>query len=494
LAEIYFDGVMSAGRYAHKKKSRKQGDGRAGARTAIMGIGAAGMVWGGATLLMHPARSPANVTTAPHSLPAPHIALIPTPVAAPRSVVAAKTTPHGDRLAAALAGAGYDTRGREDRYAPGTTASLDARRVAWFPVSDGRFNTDGAGRFMLDPVATGAAMLATDNSQPSMNAADADAFHPVAVARADVPEPSDEMLAALSSDPAAKAPATATEVRSQVADIAIPTSPALPSRDEPLPIPSAPPPQIARAVTQEEYRLASLGTASSPAAAGTPDASGASDTTLVAPAPAEVRSLPEIVPLPDLRPNRDAADAPSRAAPPAKSAGVALAYARPEPPAQRSGGGLLSRLFGNGSRTKLPNPGNGIAVYDIKAATVYLPDGERLEAHSGLGPMRDQPRYVTAKNRGPTPPNVYDLVMREQRFHGVEAVRLLPADGENKYGRVGLLAHTYMYRGGGGFAQSNGCVVFKDYHKFLAAFKAGKIKRMIVVPSIDQLPSYMASL
>src|SRR6185312_7040050 len=45
----------------------------------------------------------------------------------------------------------------------------------------------------------------------------------------------------------------------------------------------------------------------------------------------------------------------------------------------------------------------GTAIYDITAQTVYLPNGEKLEAHSGLGSMMDDPRHVTQKNRGPTP-------------------------------------------------------------------------------------------
>jgi hypothetical protein len=94
--------------------------------------------------------------------------------------------------------------------------------------------------------------------------------------------------------------------------------------------------------------------------------------------------------------------------------------------------------------------------------------------------MVDQPRFVNRKNVGPTPPDTYDLTLRESRFHGVEAIRLTPANGSNKYGRDGLLAHTYMLRGGR--AESNGCVVFKDYGRFLAAYKRGKIKRLVVVP------------
>ena len=46
------------------------------------------------------------------------------------------------------------------------------------------------------------------------------------------------------------------------------------------------------------------------------------------------------------------------------------------------------------SGTRLP-PNDGVtAIYDIKARTVHLPDGTKLEAHSGLGPKMDDPRYV----------------------------------------------------------------------------------------------------
>lgn len=147
-----------------------------------------------------------------------------------------------------------------------------------------------------------------------------------------------------------------------------------------------------------------------------------------------------------------------------------LAYAKPDSPA--GGGGVFRNLF-----TK-PGLGSGVAVYDISAKTVYMPDGSRLEAHSGRGSMADQPRYANRKNFGPTPPHTYDLRLRESRFHGVEALRLIPVDGRNKYGRDGFLAHTYLLRGGR--AESSGCVAFKDYARFLAAFKKGKIKRLVV--------------
>ncbi|WP_308642769.1 tlde1 domain-containing protein [Mesorhizobium sp. GbtcB19] len=161
-----------------------------------------------------------------------------------------------------------------------------------------------------------------------------------------------------------------------------------------------------------------------------------------------------------------------------------LAYAKPDTPERGNLGSAFRNLF-NG-----PSMGDGVAVYDISAKTVYMPDGSRLEAHSGLGSMVDQPRFVNRKNVGPTPPDTYNLSMRESRFHGVEAIRMTPTSGKNKYGRNGLLAHTYMLRGGR--AESNGCVVFKDYRRFLAAYKNGKIKRLVVVPRLTRSPTQVA--
>jgi hypothetical protein len=123
----------------------------------------------------------------------------------------------------------------------------------------------------------------------------------------------------------------------------------------------------------------------------------------------------------------------------------------------------------------------GVAVYDITAGIVHMPNGEKLEAHSGLGAYMDDVRYVHVKMRGPTPPGTYRLTMRESLFHGVEAIRLTPTDGKKPFGRDGLLAHTYMLRKPG---ESNGCVSFRDYARFLAAFKRGEVKQMVVVPRL----------
>jgi hypothetical protein len=93
------------------------------------------------------------------------------------------------------------------------------------------------------------------------------------------------------------------------------------------------------------------------------------------------------------------------------------------------------------------------------------------------------------KARGATPPNVYNLTMREGLFHGVEALRLNPAGDNSMYGRDGILAHPYML---GPSGQSFGCVSFRDYEAFLRAFKRGEVNRIVVVPHVDgPLPAAM---
>ena len=108
------------------------------------------------------------------------------------------------------------------------------------------------------------------------------------------------------------------------------------------------------------------------------------------------------------------------------------------------------------------------AVYDISARTVYLPDGTKLEAHSGYGDKLDDPRYVNEPMRGATPPHLYELEPREASFHGVQALRLKPIGEGGIFGRAGLLAHSYMLGPNG---ESNGCVSFKNYEAFLRAYE-----------------------
>jgi hypothetical protein len=163
-----------------------------------------------------------------------------------------------------------------------------------------------------------------------------------------------------------------------------------------------------------------------------------------------------------------------------------------KPPSKGSALAFASADFGD---VTLPVPGKAsamgnaapydrsTAVYDISARTVYLPDGSKLEAHSGLGSKLDDPRYVHVRMAGATPPHVYDLEPREALFHGVPALRLKPVGGEDAiFGRTGLLAHTYMLGPNG---DSNGCVSFKDYDAFLHAYRNGGIKRLAVVARVE---------
>jgi hypothetical protein len=134
----------------------------------------------------------------------------------------------------------------------------------------------------------------------------------------------------------------------------------------------------------------------------------------------------------------------------------------------------------------VPDTDGRTAIYDITARAVYLPNGKKLEAHSGLGSHMDDPQAVTLKGLGPTPPNAYRLTMRERLFHGVRAIRLVPADGGKMHGRDGMLAHPYML---GSSGQSNGCVSFSDYPAFLEAYLNGDVSRLVVVERLDHAPS-----
>ena len=164
---------------------------------------------------------------------------------------------------------------------------------------------------------------------------------------------------------------------------------------------------------------------------------------------------------------------------------------------QPSHGSLLSYASADVSATgslpdtKAQNPMLGgqppydkqTAVYDISAKMVYLPDGTKLEAHSGLGSKIDDVRYSHVRMHGVTPPHIYELTPREALFHGVPALRLNPIGGEEKiFGRTGLLAHTYMLGPNG---DSNGCVSFKDYYAFLNAYRNQGIKRLAVLARIE---------
>jgi hypothetical protein len=122
------------------------------------------------------------------------------------------------------------------------------------------------------------------------------------------------------------------------------------------------------------------------------------------------------------------------------------------------------------------------AVYDITARAVYLPNGAKLEAHSGMGSLMDDPAHVNERMVGATPPATYDLKPRERLFHGIQALRMIPLSDGDTLGRTGLLTHSYMLGPNG---DSNGCVSIRNYDKFLAAYKNGEIRRLVVVPSLS---------
>jgi Protein of unknown function (DUF2778) len=126
------------------------------------------------------------------------------------------------------------------------------------------------------------------------------------------------------------------------------------------------------------------------------------------------------------------------------------------------------------------------AVYDISARAVYLPNGIKLEAHSGFGSLMDDPGHVNERMVGATPPAIYDLKPRERLFHGVQALRMIPQDVSATLGRSGLLTHSYML---GPKGDSNGCVSIRDYDSFLKAYKDGEINRLVVVPSLNDAVS-----
>jgi Protein of unknown function (DUF2778) len=219
----------------------------------------------------------------------------------------------------------------------------------------------------------------------------------------------------------------------------------------------------------------------------------------------QVAAVPPQQPPVDAKPAKSAGAAVKEMAQRAKAAVMSIAtnekqtiveklWGKPQP--QQHGPSLLSFASADASITgslgptsnpalagSTPRYDQSTAVYDISAHMVYLPDGTKLEAHSGLGSELDDPRSAHIRMRGVTPPHLYDLTPRESLFHGVPALRLNPVGGEGAiYGRSGLLAHTFMLGPNG---DSNGCVSFRDYNAFLNAYRNQGIKRLAVVEKID---------
>lgn len=148
--------------------------------------------------------------------------------------------------------------------------------------------------------------------------------------------------------------------------------------------------------------------------------------------------------------------------------GLELASVNPD-------GGILSD--GQGKAPDLTVYGKQTALYDVSARTVYMPDGSRLEAHSGLGELMDDVQFIHVRDRGPTPPAVYELSLREKLFHGVKALRMKAVGDGELYGRDGLLTHSYLIDPRG---DSNGCVSVRNYDAVLNAFSSG-VKRLVVL-------------
>lgn len=199
-------------------------------------------------------------------------------------------------------------------------------------------------------------------------------------------------------------------------------------------VPQHPAFEVALARPQVEEEASSLLPDDVPLPSFRPDVATA-QTVEPSPRPAATAKADERVPAIASAPAFDA-PVPLRAPQvPKQSTGAMLAFAKPDNPMREP-----SKM----DAVPWPDRGNGTAIYDISSGVVHMPNGEKLEAHSGIGKMRDNPDYVHVKMRGSTPPSSYKLTMREARFHGVEAIRLTPENGVNPHGRDGLLAHTYM--------------------------------------------------
>ena len=322
------------------------------------------------------------------------------------------------------------------------------------------------------------------NVYPQLSSADFDApviRRPPVLAARSAPPAANNVLAALPEPaPQISAPATvpATEAFSFNDRFAAAAPQGVASRQAEAPKPQQETPKLAEAPKPKE---------TSPAPAPVQVAA-------VAPAPAPRAVEP--------RPAKSSADSVRDMAQRAKAAVMSIASANKPTISEKlwgkpqARGSLLSYASADASITgSLPpsqNPALGgaqplydrsTAVYDISAHTVYLPDGTKLEAHSGLGSRLDDPKYVHVRMQGATPPHVYELTPREALFHGVPALRLTPVGGEDAiFGRTGLLAHTYMLGPNG---DSNGCVSFRDYNAFLNAYRNQGIKRLAVVARVE---------
>jgi hypothetical protein len=271
-------------------------------------------------------------------------------------------------------------------------------------------------------------------------------------------------LDAFPPEPSAGAPAET---------VPLPLTQGVPQIGESAPLPPPRPPEFAAPLAPERHVALPNGAAVRPAAPADNRNFFQKLFGLGLPSPPAVASRPAVASAP-------AAPAPATVSRLASASVPAAAGAAPE-----------ARSVGRGPIFALPPPFGAsapaasydryTAVYDISARTVYMPDGTKLEAHSGLGDALDNPRYVSERMRGPTPPHAYELQPREASFHGVQALRLIPIGDGDLFGRAGLLAHPFMLGPNG---DSNGCVSVKDYQAFLRAYESGEIKRLVVVANL----------
>ena len=153
-----------------------------------------------------------------------------------------------------------------------------------------------------------------------------------------------------------------------------------------------------------------------------------------------------------------------------------VAYANPESPPPR----VSALNSANGAPGRYDKY---TAVYDISAHTVYLPSGAKLEAHSGLGDLIDDPHHVDVRAKGATPPDVYELSLREKPFYGIQALRMKPS--RRRRPASGAPACSRTLTCSGRTATSFGCVSFKDYEAFLQAYQSGEVKRLAVVARLQ---------
>ncbi len=204
-------------------------------------------------------------------------------------------------------------------------------------------------------------------------------------------------------------------------------------------------------------------------------------------------SLAVATPLPLPRPDGMARQAVAAVTQPANEPRLASLPPQPEQQGQPDEPGILDKLFGDPDRAAkavlAAHPKT--VLYDITKRAVYMPDGTKLEAHSGFGEWLDDPDSMHRKNVGVTPPNVYAVSFREKPFHGVRALRMKPVGDGKMYGRDGILAHSFLL---GEAGASNGCISIREYDTFLKAFEDGHFNQIIVVRSIDEpVPRLVAS-